>query len=173
MTVSLGNIGPLLVGLLIFILVIVKNLRGKELTWGSIVTMPIAFIIIAFNDVNNASLAPGAIHEFLVCAVLSIIEGIVLGMLNIVTEKDGKFWIKSSIGYIISWVVVIAVRAIVKRVFFGSIPASQTTWVFAAYMAIYQVIKSVVLFIRHQDAAHYALEQHRKERAEKEARKNG
>jgi len=138
---------------LIILLIMLKGLKSKEVDIKTFIVLPIIMLYEFYDNfkiVTIQAIQAIQISELVVLVVIAVIAGIILGNMKLIEFDKGKYYIRHTFKYIVSWIVIILIRILVSKFVFKS-NMENFNWISWAYFLVYYTTRSITMVLRYPE----------------------
>ncbi|SMC21141.1 hypothetical protein SAMN02745134_01202 [Clostridium acidisoli DSM 12555] len=136
--------------ILIILLIMFKGLKSKEVGIKTFIALPIIMLYEFYDNFKVGTIQATEISELIVLAVIAVIAGIILGNMKLIEVDKGKYYIRHTYKYIVSWIVIILIRILVSKFVFKS-SIENFNWISWAYFLVYYTTRSITMVLRYPE----------------------
>ena len=136
--------------ILIIFLIMFKGLKSKEVGIKTFIALPIIMLYEFYDNFKVVTIQATEISELFVLVVIAVIAGIILGNMKLVEVDKGKYYIRHTYKYIVSWIVIILIRILVSKFIFKS-SMENFNWISWAYFLVYYTTRSITMVLRYPE----------------------
>lgn len=136
--------------ILIILLILFKGLKSKEVGIKTFIALPIIMLYEFYDNFKGATIQTTEISELIVLLIIAVIAGIILGNMKLLEVDNGKYYIRHTYKYIVSWVVIILIRILVSKLIFKS-SMEDFNWISWAYFLVYYSTRSITMVLRYPE----------------------
>jgi hypothetical protein len=149
MSLAAGSPSMLLLAVALVAYVIYRNYREKEVTWKSLLLMPILMACLLVRNVTG-SLTPMLLLELFVVCLIGLVKGVLLGFRKSIRQTpSGEYVMRADRGFAAVWIAGFVVQGIVQAIFDVVTGAHDPIWVTFAYMFVYFTARQLTTLARH------------------------
>jgi hypothetical protein len=127
-----------------------KGLKSKEVGIKTFIVLPIIMLYEFYDNFKVGTIQATEISELIVLAVIAVIAGIILGNMKLIEVDKGKYYIRHTYKYIVSWIVIILIRILVSKFIFKS-SIENFNWISWAYFLVYYTTRSITMVLRYPE----------------------